>query len=66
MAYLFSQGILENKDIFAPLAPSGRVLIRRLLLNDGEFLGQHQTRKEEQILDKGQKNKFSLINQKVL
>ena len=61
MAYLFSQGILENKDIFAPLTPSGRVLIRRLLLNDGEFLGQHQTRAEEQILEMGQKKQV-LIN----
>lgn len=61
MDYLFSQGILKQQGILACLTPSGRLLIRRLLLNDGEFVGQHQTRTEEQLLDKGQKKQV-LIN----
>ena len=55
ISYLFSEGILIEKEKFAPLSPSGRVLLRRILLNDGEFLGQHQTRVEETFLNDGQK-----------
>lgn len=61
MTYLFGQGILEKKEFLAPLTSSGRLLIQRHLLNDDEFLGQHQIRTEQQILEQGQKKQV-LIN----
>ena len=46
---LFSQGILEENEISAPLSSAGRMLIRRIMLNGGEILGQHQDKIRHQI-----------------
>lgn len=53
MTEFFSLGILIEDQEFAPLSPAGRTLIRRLLLNDGEFIGQHQFRSDETVLKDG-------------
>ena len=50
---LFSQGILEENEISAPLSSAGRMLIRRIMLNGGEILGQHQDRQQETLLKDG-------------
>lgn len=63
MTDFFSQGILEEEEINAPLSTAGRTLIRRLLLNDGEFLGQHQFRCDEILLQDGIKKQV-LIDHK--
>jgi|GEM_PF-102609 len=63
MSEFFSQGILIEKEVTAPLSPAGRTLIRRLLVNDGEFVGQHQFRSDETLLKNGIKQQV-LIDQK--
>ncbi len=50
MKDFFARGILDEKETRAPLSSAGRTLIRRILLNGGETLGQHQTRHQETLL----------------